>query len=100
VIIKHRRIPTLRGLVPLVFVLGTGGLLAAAPRSRMARRLLTAEGLAYGSLAAFFAVRGVHRRRESWTLLPGVLAAFPAFHLGQGSGQLVGLMLALRREQP
>jgi len=99
VMIKHRRIATLRGVVPLVFVLGTGGLLAAAPRSRMARRLLTAESLAYGSLAAFFAARGVHRREESWTLLPGVLAAFPAFHVGQGSGQVVGLMRALRREQ-
>jgi succinoglycan biosynthesis protein ExoA len=100
VIIKHRRLPTLRGLVPLVFVLGTGSLLAAAPRSRTARRLLTAEGLAYGSLAVFFGARGLHRRNESWTLLPGVLAAFPAFHLGQGSGQLVGLIRALRRERP
>ncbi len=100
VMIKHRRITTLRGVVPLAFVVGTGGLLAAAPRSRMARRLLTAEWLAYGILAAFFAARGVHRREESWTLLPGVLAAFPAFHLGQGSGQAVGLMRALRREQP
>jgi glycosyltransferase involved in cell wall biosynthesis len=98
VIIKHRRIPTLRGLVPLVFVVGTGGLLAAAPRSRTARRLLTAEWLAYGTLAAFLAARGVQRREESWTLLPRVLAAFPAFHLGQGAGQVVGLMRALRRE--
>jgi hypothetical protein len=66
----------------------------------MARRLLTAEGVAYGILATFFAARGVHLRKESWTLLPGVLAAFPTFHLGQGSGQLVGLMRVLRREQP
>jgi succinoglycan biosynthesis protein ExoA len=99
VIIKHRRIATLRGVVPLVFVAGTGGLLVAAPRSRTVRRLLTAEWLAYGTLAAFFAARGVHRRKESWRLVPSVMAAFPAFHLGQGSGQLVGLMRALRRER-
>ncbi len=99
VMIKHRRIATLRGVVPLVFVAGTGGLLVAAPRSRAARRLLTAEWLAYGTLAAFFAARGVRRREESWRLVPSVMAAFPAFHLGQGSGQLLGLMRALRRER-
>ena len=99
VMLKHRRIATLRGVVPLVFVLGTGGLLVAAPRSRPARRLLTAESLAYGSLAAFFAADGVRRRRESLTLVPAVLAVFPTFHLGFGSGQLAGLMRALRREQ-
>ena len=97
VMIKHRRIATLRAVVPLVFVLGTGSLLAAAPRSRMARRLLTAESLAYGILASFFAVRGVRRRQEPWSLLPGVLAAFPTFHVSFGSGQVVGLMRALRR---
>jgi succinoglycan biosynthesis protein ExoA len=100
VMLKHRRIATLRSMVPLVFVLGTGGLLVAAPRSPMARRLLTAEWLAYGVLAVFFAARGVRGRQEPWTLLPGVLAAFPTFHLGFGSGQVVGLMRALRRERP
>jgi glycosyltransferase involved in cell wall biosynthesis len=100
VVIKHRRIGTLRGVVPAVFVLGTGVLLAAAPRSRTARRLLGAEVLAYGSLAAMFAVRGVSSRRESWRLLPSVLAAFPAFHVGHGCGQVIGLMRAVRRRQP
>jgi succinoglycan biosynthesis protein ExoA len=100
VMLKHRRIATPRSVVPLVFVLGTGGLLVAAPRSRTARRLLTAEWLAYGILAAFFATRGLRRREEPLTLLPVVVAAFPAFHLGFGSGQVAGLVRALRREQP
>jgi succinoglycan biosynthesis protein ExoA len=100
VMIKHRRIATLRSVVPLVFVLGTGGLLVAAPRSRVARRLLAAEWLAYGTLAALFATRGVRRRQEPLTLLPAVVAAFPAFHLGFGSGEVAGLVRALRRERP
>lgn len=100
VMLKHRRIATVRGVVPLVFVLGTGGLLAAALRSRAARRLLAAEWLLYGVLGAFFAARGVRRRDEPWTLLPAVVAAFPTFHLGFGSGQAVGLLRVVLRRRP
>jgi succinoglycan biosynthesis protein ExoA len=100
VMLKHRRIATVRGVVPLLFVLGTGGLLAAAPRSRTARRLLAAEWLLYVALGAFFAARGVRRRGEPWTLLPAVFAAFPTFHLGFGSGQAVGLLRAVLRRRP
>jgi succinoglycan biosynthesis protein ExoA len=96
VMLKHRRIATLRGVIPLVFVLGTAGLLAGALRSRLARRMLAAEWVSYGALAVVFAARGVRRRDEPWTLLPAVLAAFPTFHLGFGSGQAVGLLRALR----
>jgi succinoglycan biosynthesis protein ExoA len=97
VMLKHRRIATLRALVPLAFVLGSGGLLATAPHSRPARRVLVAEWLVYGVLGVSFAAHGVRRRNEPWTLLPGVLAAFPTFHLAFGSGQAVGLLRALRR---
>jgi succinoglycan biosynthesis protein ExoA len=97
VMLKHRRIATLRGVVPPVFVLGSVGLLAGAPHSRLARRLLVAEWLSYGGLGLFFAVRGVRRRNEQWILVPGVVAAFLTFHLGHGSGQAVGLLRALRR---
>ena len=99
VMLKHRRIATVRGVVPLFFVLSTAGLLAAAARSRLARRLLAAEGTLYGALAVFFAARGVRRRGESWTLLPAVVTAFPTFHLSFGSGQAVGLMRGLRRHR-
>ncbi len=97
VMLKHRRIATLRAVVPLAFVLGSAGLLAGSLRSRPARRLLMAEWLSYGALGTFFAVRGVRRRREQWRLLPSVLAAFPTFHLGFGTGQAVGLLRAVRR---
>jgi glycosyltransferase involved in cell wall biosynthesis len=99
VMLKHRRIATVRGVVPLVFVLGSAGLLAGAIRSRTARRLLVAEWLLYGALGAFFAARGARGRNEPWTLTPAVLAAFPAFHLGFGSGQAVGLARALWRRR-
>jgi succinoglycan biosynthesis protein ExoA len=99
VMLKHRRIATVRGVVPLVFVLGSVGLLAGAIRSRTARRLLVAEWLLYGALGAFFAARGARARDERWTLMPAVLAAFPTFHLGFGSGQAVGLARALWRRR-
>jgi succinoglycan biosynthesis protein ExoA len=99
VMLKHRRIATVRGVVPLVFVLGSAGLFAGAIRSRTARRLLVAEWLLYGALGAFFAARGARGRDEPWTLMPAVLAAFPTFHLGFGSGQAVGLVRALWRRR-
>jgi glycosyltransferase involved in cell wall biosynthesis len=97
VMLKHRRIATLRGVVPLVFVLGTAGLLAGAIRWRTARRLLAAEWLLYGALGVGFAARGVRGRGEPWTLAPAVLAAFPTFHLAFGAGQVAGLVRAIRR---
>jgi hypothetical protein len=39
----------------------------------------------------------VSERGESWDLMPRVLAVFPAFHLGHGSGQAVGWLRALGR---
>jgi succinoglycan biosynthesis protein ExoA len=100
VMLKRQRIGTLRGVVSLLFVLGSAGLLIGAVRSRVARGLLVAEWLSYGALGTFFAVRAVRRRNEQWRLLPAVLAAFPTFHLGHGSGQAVGLVRALRRRRP
>jgi GT2 family glycosyltransferase len=100
VMLKHRRIATVRGVVPLVFVLGTAGLLGGATRSRTARRLLVAEWLLYGALGVFFAARGARRRDEPWTLMPAVLAVFPAFHVAFGAGQAAGLVRALGRGHP
>jgi hypothetical protein len=99
VMLKHRRIATLRGVVPLVFVLGSAGLLAGALGWRTARRALAAEWLLYGALGVFFAARGVRGRDEPWTLMPAVLAAFPTFHLAFGSGEAAGLVRAVRRRR-
>jgi hypothetical protein len=95
VMLKHRRIATVRGVVPLVFVLGSGVLAAGAIRSRTARRLLAAEWGLYVFLGVVFAARGVRARGEPWTLMPAVVAAFPTFHVGFGSGEAAGLARAV-----
>jgi succinoglycan biosynthesis protein ExoA len=97
VMIKHRRAQTIRGMAPLAFVLSTIALLAASPRSRVARRLLTLEWGLYGLSGLVFGTRTLRKRGESISLLPRVLAVFPAFHVGLGLGQLVGWLRALGR---
>ena len=72
-------------------------LFLATARFPLARRLLTLQWALYGSAGVAFAARAVRERGEPWGLLPRVLAAFPAFHLGHGSGQAVGWLRALGR---
>jgi succinoglycan biosynthesis protein ExoA len=95
VMLKHRRVLTLRSMAPLAFVIGTVVLVAATLRFPAARRLLALQWGLYGSAAVAFAVRSLKERDEPLGLLPRVLAAFPAFHLGHGSGQVVGWLRAL-----
>ena len=97
VMLKHRRVLTVRSLAPLAFVVGTGALGVSIARYPLARRLLVVQWSLYGAAGLGFAVRSVRDRGESWGLLPRVLAAFPAFHLGHGSGQAVGWLRALGR---
>ncbi|MEA2376982.1 MAG: succinoglycan biosynthesis protein ExoA [Thermoleophilaceae bacterium] len=97
VMLKHRRVLTIRSIAPLAFVLATVGLFAATARFPMARRLLALQWSVYGAAGVAFAARSVRERGEPWGLLPRVLAAFPAFHLGHGSGQAVGWLRALAR---
>ena len=97
VMLKHRRVLTVRSLAPLAFVVGTG-LLGVSDRALPAR--------APAARGAVVALRGRRprlccaqraRSRRVLGLLPRVLAAFPAFHLGHGSGQAVGWLRALGR---
>jgi succinoglycan biosynthesis protein ExoA len=97
VMLKHRRVLTLRSMAPLAFVLGTVILLGATLRLPAARRLLLLQWSLYGSAAVAFAIRSLRERGEPMELLPRVLAAFPAFHLGHGSGQAVGWLRAIGR---
>jgi hypothetical protein len=94
--LKHKRVLSLRSVAPLVFVLGSGALLAIA-HVPLARRLLILQWSLYGAAGFGFAVRSVRERGESLGLVPRVLAAFPAFHLGHGSGQAVGWLRVLTR---
>jgi succinoglycan biosynthesis protein ExoA len=97
VMLKHRRVLTMRSVAPLAFVLATVLLFGATARFPLARRLLALQWSVYGAAGVAFAARSLSERGESWGLLPRVLAAFPAFHLGHGSGQAVGWLRALGR---
>ena len=97
VMLKHRRVLTMRSVAPLAFVLATVLLFAVAGRFPFARRLLLLQWSLYGGAGVAFAARSVSEHGESWGLMPRVLAAFPAFHLGHGSGQAVGWLRALGR---
>jgi succinoglycan biosynthesis protein ExoA len=94
VMAKHRQLPGPRSLVPLALLGSVGVLALLGTQSPTARRLLWAELALYGGLAAASAAATVRARGESPDLLPSVAAVFPAFHLGYGSGMLVGFMRA------
>jgi len=93
---KHREVLSARSMAPFGLVTSCLSLTLAAPCSRWARRALAAEMVAYGSGALVFGLRGLRRREESLTLLPRVIGAFAAFHLGHGSGMAQGWVDALR----
>ena len=97
VMLKHRRVLTVRSLAPLAFVVGTGALGVSIARYPLARRLLVVQWSLYGAAGLGFAVRSVRDRGESWDCCRACFAAFPAFHLGHGSGQAVGWLRALGR---
>jgi len=96
--VKHRRVQTLRSVVPAAFTCSLGLLAAATPASRTARRLLALQLGVYATGALAFGGETVRRRGESATLLPRVVAAFAVFHLAHGSGMLRGwVKMAARR---
>jgi succinoglycan biosynthesis protein ExoA len=90
VMLRHRRVLSARSLAPLAFVVSLLVLVPAAVFLPAARWLLGLELAAYVLGAVVFAVRSIKRRRESWTLLPRVVATFAAFHVGYGLGMLAG----------
>jgi glycosyltransferase involved in cell wall biosynthesis len=97
VMLKHRQVVSARSMVPVAFVASLAVLVPAAAAWPPARLLLAAELALYGGCALAFGAVTVARRRE-WTLLPRVVAVFPAFHCGHGAGMLAGWLRAgLRR---
>jgi GT2 family glycosyltransferase len=93
---KHGRVASMRSLVPGAFLVSVLALLALAPWLHDAAWLAGIEVGAYELGAILFAVAGIHRHRESWRLLPRVVAAFPALHFGQGIGMLLGCVRSAR----
>jgi succinoglycan biosynthesis protein ExoA len=100
VMLKHHELPGPRSLTPAAFLVSLGILLPASGRFRLARILLTAELGLYLALALFSATSSIRRRHEPLSLLPRVVAVFPAFHAGYGWGMLRGFVRAgLRGER-
>ena len=97
VVLKYRQPVSARSVVPLVFVTSLGALLAAAPASRRARRLLAVESAAYAASALGFALVSVAARGEQVRLLPRVVALFPVLHVAHGLGGVHGWLRALGR---
>lgn len=87
---KHRQVLSARSLVPPVFVGSLTALLAASAPFPGARRLLAAEIGLYAAGALAFGAASIVRRRESWRLLPRVVAVFPTFHVAYGLGMVAG----------
>ena len=96
---KHRQVANPRSLAPIAFVSSVALLAALAPQFRLARQLLLAELGAYGALALGFGASSVRRRRESWGLLPRVVAVFPTFHTAYGLGMVRGWLSAARAKR-
>ena len=81
-------------LVPSAAVAGAGALLALAPFSRRARRLLGAGAGAYGAATSAAALTATPRR--DLPLAPTVAAAMVALHAGYGVGMLRALSALVR----
>lgn len=90
VMLKHRRIVSLRSLAPAAFLGSFLGLTALSIVTHHALAVLLVELVAYAAGAIFFGARALKTRGESWRLLPRVAAVFPTMHLAYGFGLAAG----------
>jgi succinoglycan biosynthesis protein ExoA len=98
---KHKRPTSARSLVPVGLVASLALLAVLALLFQVAALLLALEVGLYAAGTLAFGGLSLRRRRESLRLLPRVAAAFPAFHLAHGLGQLTGwARLARWRTRP
>ncbi len=90
-LLKHRRLPSLRPLIPFLMVAAGAALLATS----------TLHGLTPLALGAYAAVTGGEAVRVGWKLgparFPAVWAVFPVLHVAHGVGFAAGLVHYLRR---
>jgi succinoglycan biosynthesis protein ExoA len=89
-LLKHRKFPTLRPVLPFVMVVGGAGLLVTSP----IQPLTPIAFGAYGALCAVEAVRV--GRKAGWGSVPLVFAIFPTLHVSHGVGFARGLVRYLR----
>ncbi len=89
---KHRTALSARSLVPVVFVLSVLAGAALAVWVEPVAYLVVAELGLYLAATVVFGVRSLRHRGESLALLPRVIGAYLAFHVGYGIGMLRGLL--------
>jgi GT2 family glycosyltransferase len=89
---KHREVLGLRSLAPVAFVGSLAVLVVVAAVWGPARWVLAFELLAYAAFALYFGLATLRHRHEPLRLLPRVVGAFAAFHLGYGLGMVRGLV--------
>jgi glycosyltransferase involved in cell wall biosynthesis len=89
---KHRHILGLRSMVPAVFLILVALLALHAPWFEIAETLLVGVLTVYVSAALGFGLHALRSRGEPLRLLPRVVAAYFAFHVGYGGGMLRGLL--------
>jgi succinoglycan biosynthesis protein ExoA len=95
---KHQRVLSARSIAPLALVTSLMALAVGSARLRGARWLLGVELSLYAGSALGFAAASLGKRREQWSLLPGVATTFPAMHVAWGVGMAHGcLRVAIRR---
>jgi glycosyltransferase involved in cell wall biosynthesis len=101
VMLKHRRVLSLRSLAPAAFVGSFAALTALSIVTHHAVAVLLVESAAYAAGAVFFGARAVRARGESLRLLPRVVAVFPTIHMAYGFGMAAGFVrAALGRLRP
>ena len=101
VMLKHRRIVSLRSLAPAALIASFLILAVLSLATHHAQAILAVELGAYAAGALVFGVRAIRARGESLRLLPRVAAVFPTIHLAYGVGMAVGWARAgLRRARP
>jgi glycosyltransferase involved in cell wall biosynthesis len=89
-LLKHRKLPTVRPLVPFFLVVGGGVLIVTSP-------VQPATGPAFAAYAAACAVEAVRvGRKAGWSAVPLVWAIFPTLHVSHGLGFARGLLRYLR----
>jgi hypothetical protein len=94
VMLKHRRVVSLRSLAPAAFVASFLVLTALSVFTHHALALLLFEVGLYAVGAVAFAFRALITRGENWKLLPRIVAVFPTIHIAYGIGMFTGWLRA------
>jgi succinoglycan biosynthesis protein ExoA len=98
VMLKHRRIVSMRSLAPAALVASFLTLTLLSIVTHHALALLLVELGAYAAAAVVFGIAAIRSRGDSWWLLPRVVGVFPTIHIAYGLGMAAGwLRAAFRR---